>query len=278
LKGISLDTDAEAVATTSSVAGAGLLIVNADDWGRDHATTDDIARCALRQRVSSVSAMVFMEDSERAAGIARESGIDAGLHLNLTTPFSALNCPALLAQRQREISECVRRYSFSRIIFHPWMARSFKYVVECQLDEFRRLYGVSPERIDGHHHMHLCSNVVFGGLLPAGIVVRRNFSFLSGEKNIFNRSYRKFVDSVLAKRHGMTDFFFSLPPFAPRTRLERIFSLAKTYTVEVETHPADPGEFAFLMGDEFLKLSENVEVARRYEVRRFVDPRRSGRS
>ena len=35
-----------------------------------------------------VSAMVFMEDSERAASIARADAIDAGLHLNFTTAFS----------------------------------------------------------------------------------------------------------------------------------------------------------------------------------------------
>jgi len=266
LKGVSVEAGAEIVATTEAVAQAGLLIVNADDWGRDRDTTDQTARCAARNAVSSVSAMVFMEDSERAAGIARESGIDAGLHLNLTTPFSASHCPARLVERQQEITACLRRHSFSRIIFHPWLARSFQYVVECQLDEYRRLYGASPERIDGHHHMHLCSDVVFRGLLPEGIVVRRNFSFLAGEKSVWNRAYRKFVDGQLAKHHGMTDFFFSLPPLMPRSRLERIFSLASAHTVEVETHPAHPGEFAFLMGDDFAALTENVSVARRYAV------------
>ena len=55
---------------------AGRLIVNADDWGRDPRTTGRILDCALRGAVSSVSAMVFMEDSERAATLARERGID----------------------------------------------------------------------------------------------------------------------------------------------------------------------------------------------------------
>ena len=252
------------------------LIINADDWGLDRETTDHIFQCALRKTVSSVSAMVFMEDSERGAAVARESGIDAGLHLNLTTPFAASNCPARLAERQREIIACLRRNSFARVVFHPLLARSFKYVVEAQLEEFRRLYAAGPERIDGHHHMHLCSNVVFGGLLPRGILVRRNFSFLRGEKGLWNRSYRKFVDSALAKRHRMADYFFSLPPLTPRSRLERIFSLADAHTVEVETHPALPGEYAFLMGEEILSLTENVEVARRYEIHPSLHPEKCG--
>ena len=51
------------------------------------------------------------------------------------------------------------------------------YVVKAQLEEFERLYGRAPNRIDGHHHAHLCANVVLAGLLPAGTIVRRNFSF-----------------------------------------------------------------------------------------------------
>src|ERR1035438_7665463 len=57
---------------------AGLLIVNADDWGRDHETTERTFECILRGAVSSVSAMVFMGDSERAAGIPQEKGSHRG--------------------------------------------------------------------------------------------------------------------------------------------------------------------------------------------------------
>jgi len=68
---------------------AGSLIINADDWGRDLATTDRIRECFEAQAISSASAMVFMADSERAAKIARLGSFDCGLHLNFTTPFSA---------------------------------------------------------------------------------------------------------------------------------------------------------------------------------------------
>lgn len=75
-----------ALAQTSEPAGA--LIVNADDWGRDRETTDRTLFCLREGAVSSASAMVFMEDSERAAALAKEHGVDAGLHLNLTAPLS----------------------------------------------------------------------------------------------------------------------------------------------------------------------------------------------
>ena len=57
---------------------AGRLVINADDWGRTRDTTDRTLECHERGSVSSVSAMVFMEDSERAAALARERDMDAG--------------------------------------------------------------------------------------------------------------------------------------------------------------------------------------------------------
>jgi len=233
---------------TSQAGTVGRLIVNADDWGRDQSTTDRILECTARKSVSSVSAMVFMADSQRAATIARASGIDAGLHLNFTTTFSATDCPPSLIERQRNLGTYLSRHKASKAIFHPGLARSFEYVVAAQVEEFQRLYGVSPERVDGHHHMHLCANVLLGGLLPTGTIARRNFSFQAGEKSWGNRFYRSLLDRILARRHRLTDFFFSLPPLEPAERLQRIFSLAQTHVVELETHPVNPAEYEFLNG------------------------------
>ena len=237
----------------------GRLIVNADDWGRDTETTDRTLECVLRGAVSSVSAMVFMEDSERASAIAREHGMDAGLHLNLTTQFSAAGRRTHLIEHQQRISGFLRRHRLAQVVFHPGLIRSFEYVVAAQREEFRRLYGAEPERLDGHHHMHLCSNVMFGGLLPAGTVVRRNFSFLPGEKSFCNRLYRSIVDRRLAQRHRITDFFFSLPPLNPPIRLHKIFTLASEFTVEVETHPVNPDEYRFLTGGDMFRLTEGLQ-------------------
>ena len=226
--------------------GGGVLIVTADDWGRDDTTTDRTLECFDRGTVASVSAMVFMEDSERAAALARARGIDVGLHLNLTTPFSMRACPTRLVERQRELARHLLRHRLAPVVFHPGLARAFDYVVAAQRDQFFRLYGVPPERVDGHHHMHLCANVLLGGLLPPGAVVRRNFSFQPREKNLCNRLYRRGVDRLLARRHRVVDFFFSLAPVEPVSRLHRIFSLARQAVVELEAHPVQPDEYRFL--------------------------------
>jgi hypothetical protein len=192
--------------------------------------------------------------------------IDAGLHLNLTTPFSATGVPALLLEHQQRLARYLCRHRLAGLMFHPGLTGSFEYVVRKQIDEFRRLYGVEPGRIDGHHHMHLCANVILSGLLPAGTVVRRNFSFQPGEKSWANRSCRRIVDHLLLSRHRLTNYFFSLPPMQPSVRLERIIFLARDFTVEIETHPVRPPEYRFLMEGEMSRLAGSLPVARRFSL------------
>ena len=146
-------------------------------------------------------------------------------------------------------------------MFNPFLRRQFEYVVAAQIDEYRKLYRTEPKRIDGHHHMHLCANVLFGRLLPPGTAIRRNFSFEPGEKGLLNRSYRGFVDQLLARHHRLTDYFFSLPPLEPTSRLEKIFSLAHQFTVEVETHPVNPEEYRFLMEQDFVRLAAKLRIS-----------------
>lgn len=235
---------------------AGRLIVNADDWGRNVETTDRTLECVLHGTVSSVSGMVFMDDAERSAGLAREFCVDVGLHVNLTTRFSTAVGRARLIEHQERISGFLRSNSLAQAVFHPGLVRSFEYVVAAQIEEYCRLYGAQPDRLDGHHHMHLCANVLFGRLLPAGTAVRRNFTFFAGEKGFCNRTYRSILDQWLARRHRLTDFFFSLPPLNPHSRLQKIFSLASEFTVEVEAHPVNPEEYRFLMSPDMLRLTE----------------------
>ncbi len=254
---------AQKIATRSDAT----IIVNADDWGRDVENTDRTLECVLRGAVSSVSAMVGMEDSERASVLARQHVVDAGLHLNLTTPFSAPGIAGRLADEQQKLARFLRSYRFAPVVYHPGLASAFDYVVKAQLEEFERLYGSPANRVDGHHHMHLCANVFFQKLLPEGTIVRRNFSFAAGEKGFINRYYRRWQDGGLARRHRMTDFFFSLPPLEPRSRLETIFALADRFNVEVETHPVVPEEYAFLAGGELVRCAGKVGIASGYRLR-----------
>lgn len=259
------------VATASKQAAGeeqktGMLIINADDWGLNREATDRTLECVRRKTVSSVSAMVFMRDSQRGSELALSDGVDAGLHLNLTTRFSGTGIPAGLVRHHERIAGYLTRHKFAQVVFHPGLHKSFQYVVTAQLDEFRRLYQKEPNRIDGHHHMQLCANVLLARLLPEGTIARRNFSFRAGQKGLFNRLYRRGIDSILGSRHQLTDFFFSLPPFEPRSRLDQIFSLAGEFVVEVETHPENPAEYRFLAEGEIFSRIGKSKIAELYAI------------
>jgi predicted glycoside hydrolase/deacetylase ChbG (UPF0249 family) len=237
-------------------------MVNADDWGRDAVTTNRIRDCAARGAVSSVSAMVFMEDSERAAESAREHGIEAGIHLNFTTRFSARGCSRVLMEHQARVSRHLLRHRLAPMVFHPALVRSFEYLTAAQIEEFARLYGGDPPKIDGHHHMHLCTNVLCQQLLPQGTLVRRHFSFEAGDKSVWNRAYRRCIDWRLSSHHKVVDYFFSIAPIEPRRRLTKVFSLAVDSVVELETHPVQEDEYRFLTEGELFEHIGNARIVR----------------
>jgi len=188
--------------------------------------------------------------------------MDAGLHVNLTSQFSGFGINERLLKHQESVRRYLKRHRFAQAVFHPGLSSSFEYVVKAQLEEYQRLYGRAPQRLDGHHHMHLCANVLLGKLLPADTLVRPSFSFYAGEKGTGNRLYRALVNGLLARRHRSADYFFSLPPLEPGERLRRIFALARTATVEVETHPVNPEEYRFLTGGGIRQFLGNVPIAR----------------
>jgi len=228
-----------------------MLIVTADDLGRSAPETDAALRCYASRRITSGSAMVFMKDSSRAADLALGSGIQVGLHLNLSESFTGSNVPRPLRDRHEAIVRFLTLHKYALVLCNPFLARSFKYVYEAQLDEFSRLYGRRPSHIDGHQHRHLCSNILAGGLIPDGERVRRNFSYGGGEKSVLNRMYRRAVDRHLERKYVITDFFFGLLECLQTDRMPRVFHLAREFRVELMTHPVKSVEAEYLMGDDY---------------------------
>ena len=237
-----------------------MLIVNADDYGRSQAETDVTLRCYRDGRIMSASAMVFMADSARAAELAPDAGIDLGLHLNLSQPFTGEVRAKLLREYHDRVVRFITSTRYSRCVYHPTLRRQFRYVYEAQFDEFVRLYGCQPSHIDGHHHTHLCTNMLLDGVIPAQQKVRRSFSFRPGEKNVLNRAYRQLIDLSLARRYRLTDFFFSLYQCLQENRLARVFELSQSAFVELMTHPANPKDYEYLMSDAYRTALHQLET------------------
>jgi predicted glycoside hydrolase/deacetylase ChbG (UPF0249 family) len=237
-----------------------MLIINADDWGRSAAETDAALRCYKASRITSVSAMVFMKDSERAAELAKENELDVGLHLNFAERFTAIRYSEVLANHQSRLGGFLMGNKYSQLLFNPFLRTAFSYSYKAQAEEFMRLFGKAPSHIDGHHHMHLCANVLLGKVIPAGVKMRRNFSFWPGEKSWLNRAYRGLVDRWLARRYQLADYFFDLTQCIQERKLDRVAALAKSSNVELMTHPILQLESEYLLGDKFLDTLQRLTV------------------
>jgi predicted glycoside hydrolase/deacetylase ChbG (UPF0249 family) len=237
-----------------------MLIINADDWGRSLAETNAAFKCSKEKRITSVSAMVFTEDSQRAAELANANGLDVGLHLNFSEEFTDKRCPGRLRDSHNRIVGFLKQNKYAQLLYNPFLRKEFAYSYEVQANEFLRLFGRPPSHIDGHHHMHLCANILVSNVIPAGMKMRRNFSFWPGEKSLFNRAYRALADRWLARRYRLPDYFFDLTQCIREKKLERVAALAKSSNVELMTHPIVRAESEYLMSDEFQAMLQRLEV------------------
>jgi predicted glycoside hydrolase/deacetylase ChbG (UPF0249 family) len=238
-----------------------MLIINADDWGRSHEETDRALACYKKGRITSATAMVFMQDSARAAEVARDSGIDTGLHLNFSQNYTDTTglSPSQIEAHNR-IVRFFKSGKYAVLLYNPFLRNDFQNVFLTQKYEYFRLYGKSPSHLDGHQHLHLCANMLLDALIPSGEKVRRSFSFFPGEKNFFNLAYRRWVDTRLAAKHRLTQYFFALSQHLDVERLGRVVQLASGATVELMTHPIAPREGELLLSEKFLEIVNGVPL------------------
>ena len=234
-----------------------MLIINADDFGKNHICTDRILSCFQKRRVTSTSAMMFMEDSERFAELALENDIDIGLHLNFTSKFNGNMKSGNLNEYQQDIAAFLLKSKYFQFVYNPLLKKQFDYLFKAQYEEHLRLFKRVPTHIDGHRHLHLCMNMILPGIIPAGLKVRRNFTFAPGEKDPFNRCYRYVVDKWLKRKYKTTDYFFDIVPIQFQ-RLRQIIEVAKSSTVEIMVHPERSDEYDYLMGDEYLQIISSI--------------------
>ena len=237
-----------------------MLIITADDYGKTRHATDSILECFLSKRITSASVMVFMEDSECAASLSQNSDLEVGLHLNFTEPFNASCVPPNIRQHQNEIATYLNKNKFTQIIYNPFLANSFRLVFNAQQEEFKRLYGRLPDFYNGHHHMHLCTNVLASNIIPKSTRLRRTFTFDPGEKNFFNLFYRHILEIWISRRFISTDCFFSIAPIKNYSRLRNIINRAAKETIEIEVHPENTEESEFLLSDQYKSLIDSVHI------------------
>lgn len=208
--------------------------------------------CFRENRITSTSAMVFMQDSERAANLGLENNLDIGLHLNFDEQFTGDIPSVRLKEFLIQTGTYLTRSKFSQLIYNPMLQRQFEYLFNVQYEEFHRLYRRSPSHFDGHHHRHLCSNVLLGTIIPDGSRVRRSFTSMKAERSYAKSLYHRFVDGMVRRRYLTTDKFFAAGPSEEPNLLRQKVELAKHYNVELMVHLSVQGEVEYLMREDFI--------------------------
>ena len=231
-----------------------MLIITADDLGKDVLSTNNCMDCHRKKRITTASILVFMDDTERAAELAVQEGLETGLHLNLVLPYSSPDVSDDLRCIQHSAVRFYRLGPWTQAVYNPLITKAVASVFKSQLDEYRRIFKKEPIYFNGHKHLHLSLNMILGRVLPFGSIVRKSFTFQAGEKNLLNRRFRSIVDAWLKSRYVISDSFYSLSLVRDPARLAKIVNLALNSHVELMVHPWSPADYDSLLGKDFGNL------------------------
>jgi chitin disaccharide deacetylase len=229
----------------------GLLIINADDFGGNRLATDRIAECFAADRVTSTSAMVYMGDSERAAGIARSRQLSVGLHLNITQEFDDPATPRLVRERQARVARYFAGRRLRRFTFNPVLNAWVRRCLTDQLERFRELFGREPSHIDGHNHAHLSPTVLLA--LPKGMPIRTAQSRGPDHPGALTQRARH---ALIARRQTTTDYFLAINRLGPEPTdedIEGMLGLADHASLEVMVHPDRDYDHRLLMSEAWMR-------------------------
>ncbi|MBV9604677.1 MAG: ChbG/HpnK family deacetylase [Solirubrobacterales bacterium] len=232
----------------------GLLIVNADDLGLDTNSTDAILSCFRAGSITSATGMVWMQDSDRAAEMARDAQLPTGIHLNLIEPFTAPDVPVRVAATQRRVVERLRTRDVRAQLYHPGWSADFEQCIADQLTRFHELYGRSPTHADGHQHMHLALNALFARALGPVGKCRRPVNRLPGDSPAHKRAARAALAAVVRARFLTTYRCFSVRSLHPAlggVDLDQSLARSQHASVELMVHPGYPDELRLLSAPEW---------------------------
>ena len=93
--------------------------------------------------------MVYMEDSRRAAEIARSEGMPVGLHLNVSEILTAPDVPSVVRERHARLVRIFWRMKLMRWVNCPGIQGLVTACVEDQYQGFLDTYGHEPTHWDG---------------------------------------------------------------------------------------------------------------------------------
>jgi predicted glycoside hydrolase/deacetylase ChbG (UPF0249 family) len=246
-----------------------VLIVNADDWGLRPEVTDAILECWRVGAITSASAMVHMEDSGRAFELAAPEGLPLGLHLNLTTPFTAADTPPDRRRRQERAVAYFAGSPSRRLLFDPRVRGLIDSCIADQLEAFAESGARAARHADGHQHVQVCPTVLLAPSLGRLAGLRRAQSFPGARRSAAKRAYRGAVNLVVRRRFRSVPFLSmrDLHPALGGAGLDHLAVLARRTDIEVMVHPAWEDERQVLLSAEWLQMLAGLPTGTHGDLR-----------
>lgn len=132
------------------------LIVNADDFGRDHAANEGIIDAFDRGILTTASLMVNEPAAAEAVELAKKRpGLGVGLHLTLVCGHSALSQKEIPHLADGNHSFTYNPVKAGMCYFFNRAARAeLKQEIAAQFEKFRET-GLTLDHVNGHLHLHL---------------------------------------------------------------------------------------------------------------------------
>lgn len=228
------------------------LIVNADDFGKDHRVNKAITECFNRGLINRTTVMVNMPGVYDAIELATKNGFieHVGLHINLTegTPISE--------PIKSNPYFCDSDGNYNAAFYHDIKLRlhmdeksifDIEQEIEAQLKVYGEL-GFNLYHLDSHHHAHTNFPVykalknLSGVYEFSSIRLSRN---LYKDQNILKTTYKKYYNKKIGKIcSNTTDYFGSFKDAATyfiypnaQNSLQSFGEFCNKYDLEIMVHP-----------------------------------------
>jgi len=224
----------QVAADTSRASFPKVIIVNADDLGKNREVNDAIFELMARNRVTSATLMANGPEFEHAIrGMRGLQDRSFGIHLNLTEL-----APLSQGPERRLLTDAngVMYRSITRVRWTPALGRAI-YAEFCAQVEQLLSAGISISHIDSHHHVH---TVPF--MLPMIKAVQRRYAIrkIRISKNIYAddcpavlRTKKRLYNWALHMDSETTEGFTDLTSFWEAARTRTIRQRA----IELMVHP-----------------------------------------
>jgi predicted glycoside hydrolase/deacetylase ChbG (UPF0249 family) len=234
------------------------IIITADDYGRDEASTNAIADSLANRHITSASIMANGSHFELACDLAHKRHLvgKIGVHLSLDEG------PALSREMKPYTDAggqlCVRR---SLKPLGPQLAHAIEAELRAQIDRVVAA-GIRPMHLDSHRHIHTAFPI---GRLVVGLAHKYRIPYVRSARTVAARkrrvvgAYQWMFNRYVAARVRTADHFGDIVDFYERRSQATMPGLSECMT-HLDDSPRGLTNRRLLTSRDFLAYLANYEL------------------